>query len=238
MASDYIAAALPFWKRPQLREKPAREQHRRACLFPKGRPPDSGLLLALFLLTSVWIQYISLKEDLYLEAMSPWDYTIADGSAYLSVQQYNQNNHSITDETIEELRSRPEVLHVSALKTNEQVIDFVSKTPNAIGVIGVNWLGNRKDTTNLTFRDDITVMAVSADKIATRSNSYKPYQAYLFYQNYPLTRPIYALLNDPRNGLSWGFASFLSSDKGQRIILKAGLVPATQPVRIVHVNEE
>ena len=44
------------------------------------------LLLALFLLTSVWIQYISLKEDLYLEAMSPWDYTIADGSAYLSVQ--------------------------------------------------------------------------------------------------------------------------------------------------------
>lgn len=128
--------------------------------------------------------------------------------------------------------------NVSALKTNEQVIDFVSKTPNAIGVIGVNWLGNRKDTTNLTFRDDITVMAVSADKIATRSNSYKPYQAYLFYQNYPLTRPIYALLNDPRNGLSWGFASFLSSDKGQRIILKAGLVPATQPVRIVHVNEE
>ena len=77
------------------------------------------LLLALFLLTSVWIQYISLKEDLYLEAMSPWDYTIADGSAYLSVQQYNQNNHSITDETIEELRSRPEVLHVSALKTRE-----------------------------------------------------------------------------------------------------------------------
>lgn len=128
--------------------------------------------------------------------------------------------------------------NVSALNTNQQVIDYVAKTPEAIGVIGVNWLNNRKDTTNLTFRDEIRVIAVSAEDVATSANSYKPYQAYLYYGNYPLARPIYALLNDPRNGLPWGFASFMTSDKGQRIILKSGLVPATQPVRIVHVKDE
>ena len=32
---------------------------------------------------------------------------------------------------------------VKALKTNQQVIDYVAHTPDAIGVIGVNWLGNR-----------------------------------------------------------------------------------------------
>ena len=128
--------------------------------------------------------------------------------------------------------------NVSALKTNQQVIDFVAKNPAAIGVIGVNWLGNRSDTTNLSFKEEIRVMAVSAGDVATPENSYKPYQAYLYYGNYPLARPIYAILNDPRNGLPWGFASFMTSDKGQRIILKSGLVPATQPVRIVHVKDE
>ena len=127
--------------------------------------------------------------------------------------------------------------NVSALKTNQQVIDFVAKNPAAIGVIGVNWLGNRSDTTNLSFKEEIRVMAVSAGDVATPENSYKPYQAYLYYGNYPLARPIYAILNDPRNGLPWGFTSFMTSDKGQRIILKSGLVPATQPVRIVHVKD-
>ena len=128
--------------------------------------------------------------------------------------------------------------NVSALKTNQQVIDFVAKNPAAIGVIGVNWLGNRSDTTNLSFKEEIRVMAVSAGDVATPENSYKPYQAYLYYGNYPLARPIYAILNDPRSGLPWGFTSFMTSDKGQRIILKSGLVPATQPVRIVHVKDE
>lgn len=127
---------------------------------------------------------------------------------------------------------------VKALRTNRQVIDYVAQTPGAIGIIGVNWLGNRSDTTHLSFRDEIRVMSVSAEDVATPGNSYKPYQAYLYYGNYPLARSIYILLNDPRNSLPWGFASFLTSDRGQRIILKSGLVPATQPVRIVDIKDE
>lgn len=127
---------------------------------------------------------------------------------------------------------------VKALRTNQQVIDYVAQTPGAMGVIGVNWLGNRSDTTNLSFRDEIKVVSVSAEEVATSENSFKPYQAYPYYGDYPLTRSIYILLNDPRNSLPWGFASFLTSDRGQRIILKSGLVPATQPVRIVDVKDE
>lgn len=127
---------------------------------------------------------------------------------------------------------------VKAMKTNQQVMDYVAKTPDAIGVIGVNWLGNRSDTTNFSFRDEIRVMSVSAEDVATSANSYKPYQAYLYYENYPLARSIYVLLNDPRNALPWGFGSFLTSDRGQRIILKSGLLPATQPVRVVDIKDE
>ena len=127
---------------------------------------------------------------------------------------------------------------VKALKTNREVIDYVSKTPDAIGIIGVNWLSDRNDSTGLSFSKEVRVMSVSAADKATPENRFKPYQAYLFYGDYPLTRSIYVLLNDPRSALPWGFASFLSSDRGQRIILKSGLVPATQPVRVVNIKDK
>lgn len=127
---------------------------------------------------------------------------------------------------------------VKALKTNKEVIEYVARTPDAIGVIGVNWLSDKNDSTGLSFSKEVQVMSVSAADKATPENSFKPYQAYLFYGDYPLARSIYALLNDPRSALAWGFTSFLSSDRGQRIILKSGLVPSTQPVHVVNVKDK
>jgi len=124
-----------------------------------------------------------------------------------------------------------------AQNNNSEVIDYVSKTPNAIGIIGVNWLGNRKDTTNLSFKDDVRLMSVSTESEATVENSYKPFQAYLFYGYYPLTRTVYAIVNDPVGSLQTGFSIFLTSDRGQRIILKSGLLPATQPVRVANIKD-
>ncbi len=89
----------------------------RRALFSAG-----ALLIALFLLSSIWIQYVSLREDIYIAALSPWDYTLTDGSAYLPVQQYNPDSRGITDEIIEDLRSRPEVTSVSAIKTKEIIL--------------------------------------------------------------------------------------------------------------------
>ena len=35
---------------------------------------------------------------------------------------------------------------LKALKSNEEVIDYVATTPDALGVIGANWIGNKTDT--------------------------------------------------------------------------------------------
>lgn len=87
----------------------------------KGRTALSAgiMLLSVLLLTTVWMEYISLQEDLYLSALSPWDYSIVDGSATMSAQRYNENSRSITEEMVEEIRRRPEVTSVSALKSRE-----------------------------------------------------------------------------------------------------------------------
>ena len=126
--------------------------------------------------------------------------------------------------------------NVTAALTSAEVVNYVAKTPNAIGIIGSNWLNDKRDTTNLTFNKDIQVMSVSKLDKATPQNSWKPYQYYLYNDNYPLVRTIYALVNDPRNGLPWGFAHFIESPIGQKIVLKSGLLPYRGDITIRTVD--
>ena len=128
--------------------------------------------------------------------------------------------------------------NIGAVKTSAAVIDYVENHKNAIGIIGSNWLNDKRDTTNVTFKKNITVMGVSRLDSATQANSWKPYQYYIYNGNYPLIRTIYALLNEPRSGLPSGFAHFCRLPKGQLIIQKSGLLPiqAATNVREVIVN--
>jgi len=130
--------------------------------------------------------------------------------------------------------------NIGAVKTSAAVIDYVENHPNALGIIGSNWLNDKRDTTNVTFKKNITVMAVSKMDSAKSYNSWKPYQYYLYNGNYPMIRTIYALLNEPRSGVPTGFTHFCQLPKGQKIILRAGLLPrsANMNVRDVIVNRE
>lgn len=126
--------------------------------------------------------------------------------------------------------------NITAAKTSAEVINYVERTPNAIGIIGSNWLNDKRDTTNVTFKKNITVMNVSRNDIATAHNSFKPYQYYLYTGDYPLVRTVYALLNDPYNGLPWGFAHFIESYKGQLIIKKSGMLPYIAGTQVMDVQ--
>ena len=126
--------------------------------------------------------------------------------------------------------------NVIAAKSSKEVINYVSKTPNAIGVIGSNWLNDKRDTTNTTFKKNIHVMSVSIKEKANPMNSWKPYQAYLLDGRYPFARTIYAIVVDPSKALPWSFANYISSPKGQLIIFKAGLLPYRGDISIRTVN--
>ena len=116
-----------------------------------------------------------------------------------------------------------------------EVVDYVENHKNAIGIIGSNWLNDKRDTTNVTFKKEITVMKVSKLDSATVYNSWRPYQFYLYNGNYPLIRTIYALLNEPRSGVPSGFAHFCRLPKGQLIIFKAGLLPIQGNINVREV---
>ena len=117
--------------------------------------------------------------------------------------------------------------NITAVNTSAEVINYVEKTKNAIGIIGSNWLNDKRDTTNVTFNKNINVMSVCQVEGATAGemNSWKPYQLYLLDGRYPFARTVYALLVDPYHGLPVGFANFMQSPIGQKIILKSALLP-------------
>ncbi len=125
---------------------------------------------------------------------------------------------------------------IMAVKTSKQVVDYVDKTPNAIGVIGSNWLNDRRDSTNTTFKKNIHVMQVSIKDKATVMNSWKPYQAYLLDGRYPFVRTIYAIVVDPHKALPWSFANYITGPKGQLILFKTGLLPYRGDITIKTVN--
>lgn len=126
--------------------------------------------------------------------------------------------------------------HITAAKTSADVIDYVHDTPNAIGIIGSNWLNDKRDSTNLTFIKNIRVMSVSVKDEATPGNSWKPYQAYLLDGRYPFARTIYAICVDPQRALPWSFANYVTSPVGQLIVLKAGLLPYRGDITLKKVN--
>ena len=126
--------------------------------------------------------------------------------------------------------------NIFAAKTSKEVIDYVERTPNAIGIIGSNWLNDKRDSTNTTWNKAIRVMSISKLDKATPMNSWKPYQAWLLNGRYPFVRTIYALLNDPKRGLPWGFAHFIEQPRGQMIVFKAGLLPTRGEIAIRDVN--
>lgn len=128
--------------------------------------------------------------------------------------------------------------NLTSFLKNSEVLDFVKKTPNAIGLIGVSWISDTNDSTALSFKKNVHVMSISRKDVATEENSFQPFQAYINDGRYPLTRTIYIINSEPRTGLASGFTSFVASDRGQKIILKTGVLPATQPIRVVKIKED
>jgi ABC-type phosphate transport system, periplasmic component len=126
--------------------------------------------------------------------------------------------------------------NLSATELNKDVVDYVSRNTNALGIIGVSWVSDKTDSTSLSFLKKVQVALLTNEKIATYENSNKPYQAMIAKKLYPLTRSIFAVNAEPRQGLASGFAAFVASYRGQLIILKSGLLPATQQVTIRSVQ--
>lgn len=124
-----------------------------------------------------------------------------------------------------------------ASEGNQQIVDYVSQNKNALGLLSVSWISDKDSPNANAFLKKIKVAAIGAEEDGKWNGEYfKPYQGYIALKQYPLRRDIYIISREGRTGLGTGFASFVASDVGQRIVRLMGMLPATMPVRLVNVH--
>ncbi|WP_276500947.1 PstS family phosphate ABC transporter substrate-binding protein [Terrimonas pollutisoli] len=122
-----------------------------------------------------------------------------------------------------------------AARTSEAVIDYVAKNPQAIGFIGVSWIGNREDEKQISFLEKVKM--VQLESMDLKGKYILPVQANIYLRRYPMVRDLVYILKEKHRGLGKGFADFMSGEIGQLIFKRAYLMPAQKdftfrPVRV------
>lgn len=127
---------------------------------------------------------------------------------------------------------------ISAMRDSENVMRYISENTNAVGVIGYNWYLKAVEK-NSQLLDKIRTLSIeNVGEGESKGLFYKPSQSTIADGVYPFIRPVYIMNYQPNMGLGLGFSAFLTGDRGQRIVLKAGLVPETMPGRDIIIRDE
>jgi phosphate transport system substrate-binding protein len=122
------------------------------------------------------------------------------------------------------LKGQPLSPNVVAANNTEGVIEYVSNNQDAIGLLGVSWIGNKDDTTQLSFLKKVKIAQIECR--GCNGTYVDPVQYNIAYDRYPMIRPVYYILKENFDGLGNGFANFLIYEKGQKIFNRAYLLPA------------
>lgn len=117
--------------------------------------------------------------------------------------------------------------------TSTQMIDEIKKDKNAIGFITMSWITRFADTLDTSVRP---LRIASIDSLGRVTDYVGLHQGYVANGDYPLAIKIYIFSTDYSMNVSVGLISFMLAYDGQKIALNSGLVPVTQPVKIIQLN--
>ncbi|MFD2863233.1 PstS family phosphate ABC transporter substrate-binding protein [Mucilaginibacter antarcticus] len=124
-----------------------------------------------------------------------------------------------------------------AVKNNKEVIKYISQHPQAIGITGFVWLNDPgKDYAAAV--DKVKIVAVKDENSKDAPDQYfKPSQTTIALKQYPLVRDLFLINCTGKMGLASGFGQFVLSQRGQRIILRSGILPDSIPSREINIKK-
>jgi len=120
---------------------------------------------------------------------------------------------------------RFDLSHIRAAQNSKGVIEYVSTHPDAMGFIGISWIGNPEDPEQLEYKKQVRLAWMPCRNCEDSSYSY-PVQEEIFYRRYPFTRAIYAVVKEKEPGRASEFVNFMKGDQGQLLFRRMYLVPA------------
>lgn len=146
---------------------------------------------------------------------------------------FDQSNSSNIQFAVTHLDLQAKNVKIFAAGSNEKVIEYVKKHDNAIGVIGASWINDEESNKSKEYRKGLSLLSIKANE----ETIYAPFQSSISIKDNPLARKIYIIRRNKNTGLSAGFTTFLMSERGQRIVLKSGIMPAIMPGREIIITQ-
>ena len=123
---------------------------------------------------------------------------------------------------------------IFSFKNNEEAIKYISENEGMVGVVGLNWI--LQPPSGITsYMKEINVLNV---KGLSGGEYYSPTQNNIAEGKYPLARDLFIVDCQGFAGLGMGFSSFIAGERGQRIVLKSGLLPVRIPGRKIVTRSE
>ncbi len=127
---------------------------------------------------------------------------------------------------------------VKAVKSSDEVIDYIATHENAIGFVGINRIGNPEDAKQLALLKKVKIGLVQCD-LCDEKPYILPTQQSILNRRYPLVRGLHYIIKENFTGLGSGFVAFLKYERGQLIFRRAYLGPTMNfNVRNVNLNQK
>jgi phosphate transport system substrate-binding protein len=126
--------------------------------------------------------------------------------------------------------------HFYALNTKQEVLNYVETHDNAIGIVDYSDISDSDSAYTKDVLSKIHLLGITRPADSTQVGFVQPYQYNLQDRKYPFTRDLYFISKTGKEDVGIGFASFICGEIGQKIILKAGLLPKFQSERNIELN--
>ena len=136
------------------------------------------------------------------------------------------------------LRGNSLTKEAMAADSSKGVIDYVSRHPEAIGFIGISWIGNPEDTSHHNALKKVRMVALES---TMQPGVYvKGSQANIYLKQYPMVRDLIYVLKENYVGLGTAFGWFMGGEQGQLIFRRSYLMPLLKNfgIRPVLLNEK
>lgn len=153
-------------------------------------------------------EHISM-EELQLELKSEQKKIIFDGT-----------NAANLNFVAQKLGKKPSELKFSIISGNRALVEQLDEYPDKIGVVSLNTFSRQFSPTETALRERVKILS-----IVENGKELLPTMEHLRTMNYPFTRVLYMLADEPNFGMANGIMRFACTQKGQIVVQKEGLQP-------------
>lgn len=178
-------------------------------------------------------------KDLSIEKLKQY-FSPTDTLATNPQMVFEGQHSSVVKFILDKLGYREKISsHVYSMQSAREVIEYVKNTKNAIGFIPYNYVSNQEEEGVREILDSIKILSLRTKDKDGRQIRVSANQSDIATGDYPLTRNIYTEMRfSYEDSLEWLLVNFLFKDRGEKIFLKDGLIPARMPARDVEVNTD